>query len=247
MAEQLQQSRSVATGVIHLSQQVASIGTQPNSCGNCTRPTVQRVAYARGQQPKVFNLLPPIPSSALQNQLIARFQEVAHNAEGLSPEAIQNTIQFIRTQGSQVRNRNFVTIIDYSQPSTSKRMYIFDLRNGRVKRELVAHGRGSGASNYATRFSNLSGSNQSSLGFFLTAETYVGKHGRSMRLDGLQPSNSLARARTIVVHAANYVSESFARTRGRLGLSQGCPAVAPNVIREVLETANGSLFYAFGG
>lgn len=251
--------QQVATGVIQLSERLNNIGAQPSACGLCHRQTAPSIssysqrrqtprrttATQARQEPKVFTLLPPIPAPGSQDPLIVRFRQLAQNAAGLSAQAIQNTIQFMQRHGSRIRNRNFVTIIDYTQPSTSRRMYIFDLRTGRVRRELVAHGQGSG-DNFATRFSNRNRSHQTSLGFYLTAETYTGKHGRSMRLDGLEPSNSLARARAIVVHAADYVSDAFVRARGRLGRSWGCPAVARDVLQQVLQTANGSLFYAFG-
>jgi hypothetical protein len=114
------------------------------------------------------------------------------------------------------------------QSSTAKRLWIIDLD----KKELllntwVAHGNGSG-SDKATRFSNVNDSFQSSLGFYVTGEVYSGKHGKSLRLDGMDAGyNDNARKRSIVVHGASYVSQGTINALGRLGRSQGCPAVAP--------------------
>lgn len=127
-------------------------------------------------------------------------------------------------------------MIDYRLPSTAERMWIVDLRSDTVLlRTHVAHGQGTG-DDLATAFSNRDGSHQSSLGVFRAAEVYEGKHGRSIRLDGLEPGfNDRARSRAIVIHAAEYVSESFVAEHGRLGRSWGCPAVNPLVLDSVVE------------
>ena len=103
-----------------------------------------------------------------------------------------------------------LTVIDYSLPSTAKRMWVYDLRNQTLLyEELVSHGQGSGE-NMASRFSNVPNSYQTSLGLFVTAEPYVGKNGYSLRLDGLEAGvNDRARERAIVMHGAPYVSEEF--------------------------------------
>jgi hypothetical protein len=140
-----------------------------------------------------------------------------------------------------------LTVIDYSLPSTEPRLWILD----RVRREvlfhrLVAHGRGSGE-NYATQFSNRPGSLQSSLGLFLTEESYVGRNGYSLRLRGLEAGvNDLARERTIVLHGAPYATPAFAREHGRLGRSWGCPAVEPEIARAVIDLVrDGSLLFIY--
>ena len=140
-----------------------------------------------------------------------------------------------------------LSVIDYSLPSTEPRMWVFDLARGRLLyRELVAHGRNTGA-NLATRFSNSPGSRMSSLGMFRTAESYVGANGYSLRLDGLEPGfNDLARKRAIVIHGAPYVDGGIARGQGRLGRSLGCPAVRPAVARELIDRIRGgSLVFAY--
>ncbi len=136
-----------------------------------------------------------------------------------------------------------LAVIDFSLPSTERRLWIFDLkRQTLLLRELVAHGQGSG-DNFATRFSNREGSHQSSIGLFRTSETYVGQHGYSLRMDGLEPGiNDRARERAIVIHPAEYVHPTWIRRHGRLGRSHGCPAVRPEVARMVVDSLKGGQF-----
>lgn len=130
-----------------------------------------------------------------------------------------------------------LAVIDYSRPSTDKRLWIFDLDRARLlHHEFVAHGRGSGE-NHATAFSNREGSYQSSLGLFRTADTYEGGNGYTLRLDGLDPGfNDRARERYIVMHGAPYVDPELAERQGRLGRSLGCPAVRPEVAQQIIDT-----------
>lgn len=138
---------------------------------------------------------------------------------------------------------NRLAVIDYSKPSTQKRMWVFDLATDRVLyAEHVAHGQGSGH-NMANAFSNREGSHQTSLGLFRTAETYVGGNGYSMRMDGLDPGiNDQARTRHIVMHGAPYVNPEAAQRMGRLGRSHGCPAVRSQVAREMIDSLKGGHF-----
>jgi hypothetical protein len=133
-----------------------------------------------------------------------------------------------------------LTVIDYSLPSRVRRLWVLDVRMGRVlARELVAHGRNSG-DDVPHRFSNRVGSLQSSLGLFLTGRVYRGKHGISLRLRGLDPRlNGRAEKRAIVVHGADYVSRRTIASLGRLGRSQGCPALDRAVARRVIELIRG--------
>lgn len=127
-------------------------------------------------------------------------------------------------------DERYWAIVDFSQPSTSKRLYVFDTVENKVSSYYVAHGKGSeGTGNIPASFSNQSGSNSSSLGIYRTLGEYRGQHGRSLRLEGLEPTNSNALARAVVMHTADYVSESFIRQTGRLGRSQGCFAVERSV------------------
>lgn len=146
-----------------------------------------------------------------------------------------------------VINPQTLTVIDYSLPSTAKRLWVIDLPRKRLLyEELVSHGRGSGDAR-ATKFSNAPSSNQSSLGLFVTAETYTGANGYSLRLDGLEPGiNHRARERAIVMHGAPYVSETFAQRVGRLGRSLCCPAVRPDVARDLIDRVKGgNLVFAY--
>lgn len=152
------------------------------------------------------------------------------------------------TQLKDELKNQVLTVIDFTLPSTQKRLWIIDMAQQKVLlHTVVAHGRNSGLL-LAERFSNLPESYQSSLGFYKTAETYQGKHGYSLRLDGLEKGiNDQARKRAIVIHGAAYASEQMAATGGRLGRSLGCPAVpealAGNLIRLIKE---GSLLFIYG-
>ena len=140
-----------------------------------------------------------------------------------------------------------LAVIDYSRPSTAKRMWVFDMARERLlHHEHVAHGSGSGQ-NMATRFSNVEGSHATSLGLFRTAETYIGGNGYSLRMDGLEPGiNDRARPRAIVMHGAPYVNPEQALRQGRLGRSFGCPAVRREIAQELIDTLKqGQLLFAY--
>ena len=146
-----------------------------------------------------------------------------------------------------VTNPSTLTVIDYSKPSTEKRLWVFDLQSHEVVyQELVAHGQGSGG-NVPTFFSNDPETHSTSLGLFVTADTYVGKNGYSLRLDGLDRGfNDHARERAIVMHGAPYVSSEFAQAQGRLGRSWGCPALEADIAREVIDRVKGGgLIFAY--
>jgi hypothetical protein len=136
-----------------------------------------------------------------------------------------------------LNDTGLLSIIDFSLPSTEKRFYTIDLKNHKVKyHTYVAHGRNTGQ-NTATAFSNIPHSNQSSLGFYVTGETYVGSKGYSLRLDGKEKSfNDNIRSRAVVIHAADYATESWIKRYGRLGRSHGCPALPPGISKEVINT-----------
>jgi len=140
-----------------------------------------------------------------------------------------------------------MTIIDFSLPSTQRRMWIIDMENAEIlQHTVVSHGRNSGNLTPKT-FSNRPESYKSSLGFYMTAETYYGKHGYSLKLDGLEEDfNDQARNRAIVIHGSQYAREEFARRTGRLGRSLGCPAIPKEISKEVIDTIKeGSLIFAF--
>lgn len=149
--------------------------------------------------------------------------------------------------GNQIKKTHLLTLIDFSLPSSEERFFVLDLNEAKVLfKSLVAHGRNTGE-NIATNFSNKAESYQSSLGFYVTAESYTGKNGYSLKLDGLEKNiNDKARERGIVIHAADYVSKEFVAQHGRLGRSQGCPAL-PNALNQKVINCigGGSLLFIY--
>ncbi|WP_166920468.1 murein L,D-transpeptidase catalytic domain family protein [Flavobacterium poyangense] len=133
--------------------------------------------------------------------------------------------------------KDILTLIDFSLSSNVKRLWVIDMSTNTILfQSLVAHGRNTGEE-FASVFSNSNSSFKSSLGFYATGEIYQGKHGASLRLDGLEKGvNDNARERGVVVHGANYVSESFIRNNKRLGRSQGCPALPVELNYEIIQT-----------
>lgn len=184
---------------------------------------------------------PLLASTAEPQPLVERLSRAAPALDrqvlGHAVAAMQCAIN----NGAQPARR--LAVIDFSRPSSERRLWIFDLHEQRLLLEdLVAHGQKSG-DNHATRFSNLLGSHQSSIGLFRTAESYSGKHGYSLRMDGLEPGvNDLARERAIVIHGADYVDPSWIARHGRIGRSQGCPAVRPEVAKMVVDSLKGGQF-----
>jgi hypothetical protein len=147
----------------------------------------------------------------------------------------------------EVPKKQLLSIIDYSKPSTERRFFIFDIRNQKLLyHTFVAHGKRSGYVN-ATKFSNRIGSNKSSLGFFRTGDSYFGKRGYSLQLEGLENGiNDNARSRGIVIHGANYVNEKFVNGCGAIGRSWGCPSVSKKISTEIIDLLKGgSLLYIY--
>jgi hypothetical protein len=132
--------------------------------------------------------------------------------------------------------KNILTIIDFSISSKNERMWVIDMNEMKVLHSnLVAHGRNSGEE-FASSFSNSPSSYQSSLGFYVTGDTYIGKHGLSLYLDGVEPGiNDNARSREVVMHGADYVSEDFVNRMGRLGRSFGCPSIPVKGHEEIIK------------
>ena len=174
---------------------------------------------------------------------------LAAQADGLRPEVLRLAIDAQRTAAAKglLPRPELLTVIDYSIPSTKPRLFTFDVETRKLLfREHVAHGVNSGE-NVPTAFSNDEGSRQTSLGLFVTQETYVGANGYSLRLGGLERGvNHLARARAIVVHGAPYVNPAAAKKQGRLGRSWGCPAVRSAIARKFIDTIRGgSAIFAY--
>ena len=142
---------------------------------------------------------------------------------------------FYKLKEKGLVTKDILTLIDFSKSSNTKRLWVIDLTTNEVLfNTLVAHGKNTGEE-FANYFSNKAESFQSSLGFYATAEVYIGKHGLSLRLDGLQKGlNDKARERAVVVHGADYVSESFIKNHKRLGRSQGCPALPVEMNKKII-------------
>lgn len=162
------------------------------------------------------------------------------DSEPLSPEVFTKAYTgYLNLKAANKLNtgKNILTISDYSLSANKKRMWIIDLDSRKVLLNThVAHGQGTGEE-YAKNFSNKEGSHQSSMGFYVTGDTYIGKHGNSLHLHGMDEGyNSAAYERAIVVHGAGYVSSDFIAGTGRLGRSWGCPAVSNELADEVIET-----------
>jgi len=187
----------------------------------------------------------PASSSPAPHAAVAA---VFRGTQGPSSRALAAALDAVacaRSRGVEAKagKDDLLTVIDYSLPSTAPRLWVLDLAHGKVLfHELVAHGAGSG-DNYATRFSNLDNSRQTSLGLFLTRDTYEGGNGYSLRLQGLdQGINDLAEARKIVMHGAWYVSPDQIRRYGRIGRSWGCPALPVDVAPRVIDAIKGGSF-----
>lgn len=133
--------------------------------------------------------------------------------------------------------KDILTLIDFSMPSTSKRLWVIDLATNTILfNSLVSHGMNSGVE-YANSFSNAGNSNKSSLGLYSTAEVYLGKHGLSLKLDGLEKGvNNNARSRGIVIHGADYANPSILNSQNFLGRSQGCPALPEELSKKIINT-----------
>ena len=188
----------------------------------------------------VFNLF----QAYSQNQKIKRLYQQLRDSS-LSYEALYQAVKV--KQIVSPPNDSIIIIVDFTKPSTEKRFFIINLKNQKIlKKTYVAHGKGTGE-NYAKRFSNTPHTGASSPGFYLTADTYTGKHGYSLKLKGLEKGiNDNAMKRTIVIHGAWYVSENFIKQYGRLGRSQGCFALQENETKEIIDLIkNGTLLYAY--
>jgi hypothetical protein len=207
--------------------------------------------------------VPAVAEAAVAADIARPVPAVFRDLHGLSPRLLATALDAVscaRARGVTPRPlrpfqplkppaADLLTVIDYSLPSTEPRLWVLDLAHGKVLfNELVAHGAGSG-DNYATRFSNTLESRQSSLGLFVTGDTYEGGNGYSLRLRGLDPGvNDRAEQRNIVIHGAWYVSADHARRYGRLGRSWGCPALPLESARSVIDVIkSGTFVYSSSG
>lgn len=172
----------------------------------------------------------------------ASLGSIDHDVLGLALNAATCAVR-----SGAVSSPRTLTVIDYSRPSSEERLWVIDLTTRELLyEELVAHGQGSGGFT-ATMFSNEPDTHRTSLGLFVTDDTYVGRNGYSLRLDGLDKGiNDRARERAIVMHGAPYVSDAFIRANGRLGRSWGCPAIRNDIAKEMIDRVKGGgLVFAY--
>lgn len=192
------------------------------------KPEANRVASIPLASKRVT--LPPVPAQPKEQSKLVR-------------EALAALDRHARL----LRHRDRIAIVDFSVPSSRPRMQILDIASGKMTDFLVAHGSGSdpGHTGYLHRFSNEPNSNASSQGAFVTADYYFGKHGRSQRLLGLDPTNNNALERAIVVHGAWYANADMIPVHGKLGRSQGCFAVGERELAQVFDQlGQGRMIYA---
>lgn len=187
--------------------------------------------------------------STIENTSLSLYKKCQLELSGLNPEVFKQALTgYLNFKSTGKITSSILSIADFSLPSKLPRLWIIDLESGELlMHTYVAHGRGSGLKEAMT-FSDITNSNQSSLGFYLTGETYQGKHGRSLRLDGMDKGfNSNARSRGIVVHGASYVGEKILSIQDRMGVSQGCPAVDNELSDEIITLIKDrSTFYVYG-
>lgn len=216
----------------------------------------ERVA-AQAVLPAAIAALPPAArrafyQTAFEQQAAQLYAKLGLGAAGLPlPVFREGLVGYynLRPASKPTTGPPILTLIDFGRPSQQKRLWVIDVAQGKVLfHTLVAHGKASGA-DVPLAFSNKGGSEMSSLGFYRTAPTtYTGKHGLSLKLMGLDPGfNTNAENRAVVVHGADYVCEDFVKTHGRLGRSQGCPALPVAETTAIVKAIKGgSVLYLHG-
>ena len=203
------------------------------------------LAYLMSDKTDVINFDPVV----FEDSLHQMYNSIGLEGYALSYDVFRyGMIGFYNLRGQgKLNSKNLLTIIDFTKPSTEKRFYTIDLDQQLLKfYTYVSHGKNTGE-NLAKSFSNTVHSNQSSLGFYVTAETYTGSKGYSLKLDGFEKGyNDNLRERAVVMHDADYVSEFWIKKNGRLGRSQGCPALPKEIAKEVIETIkNNTVIFAY--
>ncbi|HMC99906.1 MAG TPA: murein L,D-transpeptidase catalytic domain family protein, partial [Ferruginibacter sp.] len=195
------------------------------------------IAVVSGDSP-VVNTFLPAPSAGLSTM----YDSMRLNMMGLSRQAYDYAMKGFNylVEKGKIANSRIISIADFSLPSYKKRLFVIDLDNNKVLfNTYVAHGSNTGAA-YAEHFSNTPESNQSSPGFYQTEQTYNGKNGYSLHLQGLEAGiNDKAYDRAIVMHGADYVSENFIQARGYIGRSWGCPAVPESMSKPIIDRIKG--------
>lgn len=190
-------------------------------------------------------LLQPAPPATVAAKVQPEPARAAFSS--VHPALLGKALASLDKHGDRIRQRDRIAIVDFSAPSSEARMHFLDVEDGKAMRLLVAHGSGSDPhhTGFLERFSNAFGSNASSEGAYITDDYYVGKHGRSQRLIGLDSTNSNALGRAVVVHSAWYANDDMIKAHGKLGRSQGCFAVGENKLDDVFSfLGKGRLIFA---
>jgi hypothetical protein len=191
---------------------------------------------------------PPSPKASSRSSIHTKIKRLCHAAPRLNPKVLQLALTAYNNANKRGNvKKPVLTVIDYSMPSNKQRMWVFDVRKERLLyNTYVAHGRNSGP-NIPKHFSNKGSSKQSSLGTYITTNTYIGHKGYSLNLKGLDKGfNDNAYNRRVVMHGAWYMEPSFIRRAGRAGLSWGCPAISQTMAKPVINAIkNGSVIFAY--
>lgn len=227
---------SVLIGLLHLPFAFAKSASGMNNNFNTHPPADSTEKY---------NGAPPVIVPALKSV----YDSLQLKLKGLSAEAFAFAKEGLSrlVQEGKLLNDSIISIIDFSLPSTEKRLFVLDMKKYSVLfNTLVAHGKNTGRE-WAVSFSNQGESFKSSPGFYITSETYEGKNGYSLKLRGIEAGiNDNAYERGIVVHGASYVSQELANAQGYIGRSQGCPAVPPGISRPLINTIkNGTCLFIY--
>jgi hypothetical protein len=226
---------------------VAAFAVAGCSGANPEKAATGTAAYT-SPDPSAFSLPPSDPGA--RAAIVGQYAQL--DPQGIVPRGLlEDAIEYFDVNKSLIPNQGYITVVDFSKFSGDDRFFVVDMQSGAVESHKVAHGLNSDPNwtGYATSFSNVSGSLQSSLGFYMGGELYDGTHPHSMRLDGLSPdgspnnmANTNVRQRLVVMHEATYVSDSNTDKQGR---SDGCLALDPNIEQGVVDRlTNGSLIYA---
>lgn len=191
--------------------------------------------------------LPPLPGQQPPTGPAAIERQPVSHVSGVPQRLFERAMAARDAHSAHVTQRDRIIVIDFDAPSYRSRLHMIDVMNGASQRLLVTHGIGSdrGHTGYLQRFSNEDGSEATCEGAFATSEYYVGQHGRSQRLLGLDPTNSNAYSRAIVVHSAWYANKDMLVSHGKLGRSQGCFAVGETELQRLFDhLGEGGLIYA---
>lgn len=230
--QQMLEARHGRRAVVKGGVALAGVLAVPGTVGAAQRMTLQATPAVATRAPLAAA---PVPARPVTSPMVVR------------PDLMRRALAALDRHAGRIPHRDTIAIADFAAPSAQPRFHLVNLVNGSSRSFLVAHGSGSDPrhTGWLHRFSNENGSNASSEGAFTTSDYYVGKHGQSQRLIGLDPTNDNALARAIVVHAAWYANPDMIRTRGMLGRSQGCFAVGERDLDEVFRRLGaGRMIYA---